>query len=130
LTLVTRDSRRAGTAAAVRIIPEADAFVAPSHERTNWALGLGLPMFVLFPMIGTHAEANYRLAFDNGVASPLQSADDARNLAPVLQKLRASGALTNMARLGFGRFEINGAERIAEAVISEIGTADERGSGI
>ena len=124
LTLVSRPTRRDDTAAAVRIIPEMDAFVAPSHERTNWALGLGLPLFVLFPMIGTHAEANYRLAFDNGVAYPLKIDDDASNLGLTLQKLRASDAITNMARLGFGRFDINGAERIAEAVISGIGTAE------
>jgi hypothetical protein len=130
LTLVSRSTRREDTAAAVRIIPEIDAFVAPSHERTNWALGLGLPMFVLFPMIGSHADANYGLAFDNGVAYPIRTSDDARNLGVCLRKLRDSGALANMARLGFGRFEINGAERIAEAVISGIGTADERGSGI
>jgi hypothetical protein len=124
LTLVSRPARLEDTAAAVRIIPEADAFVAPSHERTSWALGLGLPMFVLFPMIGSHAEANYRLAFDTGVARPLPTDDDASNLGPTLQKLRASGALANMARLGFGRLDINGAERIAEAVISGIGTAE------
>jgi hypothetical protein len=119
LTLVTRANRRDDTAAAVRILPAIDAFVAPSHERTNWALGLGLPMFVLFPMIGTHAEANYRLAFDNGVAYPLKTDDDARTLGPTMQKLRISGALANMARLGFGRFEITGAERIAEMVLSD-----------
>jgi hypothetical protein len=119
LTLVSRPTRREDTAAAVRSLPGIDAFVAPSHERTNWALGLGLPMFVLFPMIGTHAEANYRLAFDNGVAYPLQSDDDARNLGSSLRRLRTSGALANMARLGFGRFEINGAERIAEMVLSD-----------
>jgi len=120
LTLVSRPTRRADTSAAVRILPEIDVFIAPSHERTNWALGLGLPMFVLFPMIGTHAEANYRLAFDNGVAYPLQTDTDARTLGVTLEKLRASGALANMARLGFGRFEITGAERIAEAVIAEV----------
>jgi hypothetical protein len=117
LTLVSRSTRRDDTTAAVGLIPEADVFVAPSHERTNWALGLGLPMFVLFPMIGTHAEANYRLAFDNGVAYPLQFDDDAHNLGPTLQKLRATGALANMARLGFGRFDINGAERIADEIV-------------
>ncbi len=130
LALVSRPTRREDTAAAVDLIPEADAFVAPSHERTNWALGLGLPMFVLFPMIGTHAEANYRLAFDNGVAYPLQSDDDARNLGATLQKLRASGALAKMASNGFGRFDINGAERIAQAVLAGIGAADERRSEI
>jgi hypothetical protein len=127
LRLVSRVTRRADTSAAVRILPEIDVFVAPSHERTNWALGLGLPMFVLFPMIGTHAEANYRLAFDNGVAYPLKTDGDARTLGTTLQKLRISGALGNMARLGFGRFEITGAKRIAEAVIAGIGTAGERG---
>ena len=120
LRLVSRVTRRDDTATAVRIIPEMDAFVAPSHERTNWALGLGLPMFVLFPMIGTHADANYRLAFDDGVAYPIQTDDDARKLGAALLKLRASGALANMARLGFGRFEITGAESIARAVIAEV----------
>jgi hypothetical protein len=120
LALVFRPSRREDTAAAAGLLPGIDVFVAPSHERTNWALGLGLPMFVLFPMIGTHAEANYRLAFDNGVAYPLRTDDDARTLGVTLQKLRASGALANMCRLGFGRFEITGAERIAQAVLSEV----------
>jgi len=30
-----------------------DIFVAPSHEYTNWAIGLGLPMLALFPIIGS-----------------------------------------------------------------------------
>jgi hypothetical protein len=39
-----------------------DFFIAASHERINWALGLSLPMFVLTPFIGSYAKENYEIA--------------------------------------------------------------------
>jgi hypothetical protein len=118
--VVHRPTRAADTAAAVELLPSVDAFVAASHERTNWALGLGLPMIALFPMIGTHARQNYDFAFAQNVCYPLRTDDDAQNLGPTVSKLRAAGALAAMARCGFGRFEINGAGCIADTVVSAL----------
>mgnify|MGYP000305148032 CR=1 FL=1 len=44
-----------------KIFLDIDFFIAASHERTNWALGLSLPMFVLTPFIGSYAEENYEI---------------------------------------------------------------------
>ena len=42
-----------------------DYFVSPSHERTNWALGLGLPMFLLHPLIGPFSPINREILIKN-----------------------------------------------------------------
>jgi hypothetical protein len=117
LGLVHRSDRRADTAAAVALLPEVDAFVAPSHERTNWALGLGLPLFALFPLIGTHAPMNFDFASEQNVVHPLRTDRDARTLGDTIVKLRAQGILATMCKLGFGRFPIEGAARVASAVV-------------
>jgi hypothetical protein len=120
LTIVYRSDRRADTATAVRYLPAIDVFVAPAHERINWALGLGLPLAALFPMIGNNAQANYDFGLSRNVAFPLRTDNDARNLGPTLEKLRRNGTLAAMAKSGFGQFPIDGAERIAQEVIGQL----------
>ncbi len=44
------------------IFIDIDFFIAASHERVNWALGLSLPLFVLTPFIGSYAKENYEIA--------------------------------------------------------------------
>jgi hypothetical protein len=120
LTLVVRPDRRAATACAIELLAGFDCFVAPTHERVNWALGLGLPLLALFPMIGTHARMNYDFCFEQNVAYPLRSESDAQNLGLLVRRLRASGALANMARCGFGRFPLNGPQQIAAELAAPV----------
>jgi len=97
-----------------RLLPLLDIFVAPSHEYTNWAIGLALPILVLFPMIGSYAEENFKFAHQQGVVSPLRTIADAKNLGKTVSELRSSGTLLKMVENGFGKFPIDGAIKTAE----------------
>ena len=110
--LVTFRSRKEENELAARIFPEIDFLVAPSHERTNWAMGLGLPTFLLAPAVGPFAPLNRKLLVTNGVARVLDSDLTASRLADTVYALRTSGELEIMARAGWGR-PISGFERIA-----------------
>jgi len=115
--LVHRSTRHEETARACELVPELDAFVSASHERTNWAVGLGLPMFVLFPLIGTFASQNFEFARGQGVACPLGTVEAARNLGKIVKELRKTGQLAEMARRGYGVLEVDGVEAVAAQVL-------------
>ncbi len=108
MRLVTRKTRQADTQRAVELLPKIDVFVSASHERTNWAVGLGLPMFVLFPLIGTFASLNFDFAQRQKVVYPLDSLEKAKTLGKIISKLRENKQLTQMAQNGFGVHKING----------------------
>ncbi len=103
-----------------RLLPLLDIFVAASHEHTNWAVGLGIPMFVLFPMIGSYAMENYQFAKQQGVAYPISTINEAQNLAPIIKDLHNSGTLAQMAEKGFGKLPINGAHNTAYELIKTL----------
>lgn len=115
--LVARKTRQEDTQRAIELIPYLDVFVAASHERTNWAVGLGLPMFVLFPLIGTFASQNFEFAQRQKVVYSLDSPEKAKNLGKILSELRQSGHLLDMARNGFGVHRINGIEIAASGLL-------------
>lgn len=113
IRLVSRRTRQEETRRATQLLPRLDALVAASHERTNWAVGLGIPMFALFPLIGTFAAQNFEFARRQGVTCPLATLQAARNLGRVLCELRESGRLVEMARRGFGVLEVDGVQAVA-----------------
>jgi hypothetical protein len=119
LMLVIRKTRQEDTARAVELIPRLDAFVAASHERTNYAVGLGLPMFVLFPLIGTFAAQNFEFAQRQKVVYPLDSVDRAKKLGVILAEARQSGRLQEMAENGFGVHSIKGTHAAASGLAGE-----------
>jgi len=108
LLLVFRKTRQEDTQRAVELVPLLDVFAAASHERTNWSVGLGLPMFVLFPLIGTFASQNFEFAQKQKVVYPLDSPEKAKNLGEILSGLRQNDQLAEMARNGFGIHNIDG----------------------
>jgi len=108
LRLINRSTRWEDTQQAVRLLPHLDVFVAASHERTNWAVGLGLPMLALFPLIGTFASENFQFAQKQKVVYSLDSKGKAENLGEILIHLRRSGKLLKMAENGFGIHSITG----------------------
>jgi hypothetical protein len=116
IILVSRSFRQMETLRTVELFHFLDLFVAASHERTNWACGLGMPIFVLFPLIGTFAEQNFEFAKKQGVAYPLESLSIAKNLGNTILRLRENGELPKMAENGFGVFPINGAEKVVEEI--------------
>jgi hypothetical protein len=120
LLLVTGKTRQQDTQRVIEFIPHLDGFVAASHERTNWAVGLGLPMFVLFPLIGTFASQNFEFAQRQKVVYPLDSPEKAKNLGKILSELRQSGQLLDMARNGFGVYKIDGVENAVSNLLTTI----------
>ncbi|MBN2537944.1 hypothetical protein JXB37_06700 [candidate division WOR-3 bacterium] len=113
LVLVTSRDRAEETANAALLLPSLDAFVAAAHERTNWAVGLGLPLFALLPHIGPFAPLNFDFAREHGCCLPLATVADAALLDDRLDELRESGELARMAAVGWHRLPIDGAARIA-----------------
>jgi hypothetical protein len=89
-----------------------DYLVAPSHERSQWALGLGLPMFVLDPPIGTFAPLNREALLAAGVARPADGSGG-ESFGAALERLRQRGELERMAAAGWGRLAIDGFRQIA-----------------
>ena len=96
------------------IFPFFDFFVAPSHERTNWALGLGLPLFIVGPCIGPFAPLNQAKLLDVGVAKVIDSSEQAVRFGDDLTDLMRSGQLAAMANAGWGKQSIDGFAKIAE----------------
>jgi len=114
LLVVEYGSRREENIFTARLFPEFDFFVAPSHERSNWALGLGLPMFIVQPCIGPFAPLNEALLVDAGVAEVVTGDEDCGRFGEHLAQLHRSGEFGKMASAGWGRHKIDGFARIAE----------------
>ena len=87
--------------------PQLDYVLAPAHERSHWALGLGLPLFIVEPSIGSFAPLNQARLLAEGVAEALPPGAGA-GFGPRLEALRQSGGLTRMAQAGWGRYDIQG----------------------
>jgi hypothetical protein len=97
-----------------------DYFAAPSHERTNWAVGLGLPMFILHPLIGTFSPLNRQFLLNSNVAFDIDTDQKAINFAAILSKLGSDGILLKMAQNGFNKYNIDGFEKIAANLLNEL----------
>jgi len=119
--LMVYSSRRQENEITVRHFSEFDYFVAPPHERTNWAIGLGLPMFVLTPTIGPYAHLNLELLQETSAALVIDSLASARKLGLDLERCQASGELMKMAENGWGKYDIDGFSRIVDSVIERHG---------
>lgn len=121
VVLVEFGNRREETHLTARLFPWFDYFVAPSHERTNWAIGLGLPMFILEPAVGTYAPLNRQLLLDHEVGASITSMNYALSFGTRLESLRNKGILEKMARAGWGKYDIHGFENIARYLIETFG---------
>ena len=98
-----------------------DYFVSPSHERTNWALGLGLPMFIVGPAYGPFAPINERILIEAKVARNLDESA-AGGFGEWLTDLRQHGYLSEMAQSGFEKRSIDGFSSIADFFINYCGS--------
>lgn len=113
ILLVEHRSRREENALSARMFPLGDFFVSPAHERTNWALGLGFPMFILNPCFGPFAPHNRDILLKHAVAVELASGNLASSFGERLESMRRSGQLFKMSENGWGRYAINGFDAIA-----------------
>ena len=101
---------------------ELDLVVSPPHERSNWAVALGLPFLLVGPDIGPFAPLNRELLLRRGVAAEISSIEAAERLPERLEELRAAGELVRMAERGWG-LDRGGFQRTAQAVMAEAGEA-------
>jgi hypothetical protein len=120
IAVVVFQSRREENELTARYFQHFDYFVAPSHERTNWAVGLGIPMFVLHPIIGTFSPLNHEFLLGHRVAVDIDSDDKARNFAAMLRGLREEGKLLAMAQNGFGKYRIDGFKAVSKVIASDL----------
>jgi hypothetical protein len=97
-----------------------DYFAAPAHERTPWALGLGLPMCVLGPDIGPYAPLNHARLLAAGVACSIESTASAEAFGTTLAQLCKGGKLAEMAGCGFGTLPLDGFARIARHLADQL----------
>ncbi|MCS7250633.1 MAG: hypothetical protein N2323_06880 [candidate division WOR-3 bacterium] len=95
------------------IFLDIDFFISASHERTNWALGLSLPMFVLTPFIGSYAKENYEIAKNYGVALLLEEIKK-------LNKDDLYEKLLEMNKSCYNRFLTNGAQITADIIEKDL----------
>ncbi len=107
------DDRRELNEFTARLFDRFDYYVAPSHERTCWALGLGLPTFIVEPPIGSFAPLNRDYLLEQQVARSVSDMEVAARFGPELRRARESGGLTAMAQACWGRYEIRGFDNIA-----------------
>lgn len=114
LSIISSSSRREEGRLAALLFPKFDFLVAPPHERTNWAIGLGLPMFPLAPHYGSYAPLNFDLLLTRGVAVTLAGEKEAQTFGERIVRMKQEKSLTKMAQAGWGRERINGFAVIAE----------------
>jgi len=98
------------------IFERLDLFIAPAHERTNWAVGLGLPQIILTPHIGSYAPLNARFALERQVAVEIDYSKKIPSAAEIITDLRRDGRLKAMAENGFGKNPIDGFARAARFI--------------
>jgi hypothetical protein len=116
--IVLSENRREEYSFTARLFPFFDFLVAPSHERSNWALGLGLPMFIIAPCVGPFAPRNREILLESAVAERLESDHDAAMLAARLRKASGRKKLLTWAENGWGKYSVDGFERIADYLVN------------
>lgn len=112
--IVKYRNRREENIFTARLFSSFDYFVAPSHERTNWALGLGLPMFIVDPPIGPFAPLNRSILINHAVGYPVESIEKAAEFGQLVDNLRQSSTLNKMLENGYHKYEIDGFEKITD----------------
>jgi hypothetical protein len=120
--LALHANRRQEEEHSVRLFPCFDYVVCPSHERSNWALGLGLPMFAVTPAIGSFSPLNLQLLVRSGVAQELGGRDEGVGFGTRVSGLMVDGTLQAMSRAGWERYDIHGFSTIATWLAEAYGT--------
>ena len=82
--------------------PGFDLVVSPPHERSNWAVALGLPMLLVGPDLGPFAPRNRALLRTRKVAVEIETRRNALALPARIDRLRREGILLAMSERGTG----------------------------
>ncbi len=117
ISFADRDDENRATC---RLFSLFDYFVAPSHERTNWAVGMGLPMFILHPLIGSFAPLNRLFLLSHKTVVDLDTGNKADKFGEMLTAGRRDGTLLSMARNGFGKYRLDGFNKCADYLVRDL----------
>ena len=118
--IVTFQSRREENILTAHFFQLFDYMVAPAHERSNWAVGLGLPHFILKPNNGPFAPLNAEFLMKSGVSEEIVLNIDANLFGAMLERCQKSGKLIEMAKHGWNKYKINGFFKIADFLINKL----------
>lgn len=88
--------------ATAQAFPSIDLVVSPPHERSNWAVALGVPFFLVGPDLGPFAPRNRALLKARGVAAEIQYALEAVALPARIARMRREGLLAKMSARATG----------------------------
>lgn len=110
--IVSYQTRRGLNIFTERLFHKFDILISPSHERTNWSLGLGLPMFILDPPIGSFAPLNRELLINSNTGIPIKTDSESLGFFHIFLELRKNGMLVNMMENGWEKRDINGFKNI------------------
>ncbi len=100
--IIEYDTREELDRRTAEVLPSVDLVVSPPHERSNWAVALGIPFFLVGPDIGPFAPRNRALLLRAGVALELPDPATAEHLPGVLVEMQSKGILSRMAENGWG----------------------------
>ncbi len=125
IKIILSSSRQEENKLVRSIFEKLDLFIAPAHERTNWAVGLGLPMFILCPHIGSYAPMNAAIALEKGVAQEITDNTTAIGLPRIIGEMRKNGKLLEMVKYGYGQSDIDGFATAAGIVSGMTGESGE-----
>ncbi len=117
--IVNFQSRREENIMTAQLFPLFDYFAAPAHERSNWAVGLGLPQFIVNPHIGPYAPLNNEFLMKTGVSVEIDLNIDANLFGTMLESHQKSGKLFDMSQKGWNQYNINGFSTIADFLINK-----------
>ena len=117
VSLVSFKNRREENIFTAKLFRHFDYFVSPSHERTNWAVGLGLPIFTLSPTIGTFSPLNAKFIFDSKVGENIIDIRFASNFGDWLNSIQNRKKLMIYSQNGWGNYKIDGFNKIADFLI-------------
>ncbi len=113
LTIVEFSNRRDENRLTSHFFYDFDFIVSPSHERSNWAVGLGLPMFITDPPIGPFSPLNREYLIKTKTGMPIKTISDAKEFALQLKKMHVDKTLQDMAQNGWGKHPIDGFQKIS-----------------
>lgn len=108
--------------------PAIDVVASPPHERSNWAVALGVPFLLVGPDLGPFAPRNRALLRARKVAVEMESKLRALALPARLDHLRRDGELLAMSLRGTEP-DLGGFAAAARHVAAAAAAADMRGAG-
>ncbi len=116
LTIIQFNNRRDENRFISHFFHDFDFFMSPSHERSNWAVGLGLPMFIADPAIGPFSPLNRQFLLGSKTAMPIKNNSEAIAFALHLKKMHIENQLKQMACNGWGKYPIDGFKKIVHNI--------------